>query len=262
MISLFVPFDFSPLSESAARQACLVQLGQPVRVTLLHICKEDKLAERLEELEEFTDELANELGADLSARVVCGDLFPSIEAASSGNEFQLMLAGTHGVKGIRQFLFGSDILHLVRHAKCPSFVLQEQSNVHTAFHRALLPAGAHAAYLKLVESLVPLFKANSTEVILYDILRPMESLSEVLVENRSKALAIFEAAGINCRIVEEESNTVSFGFAKQTLAYAKENKVDLIAILPQASEEFTYMADAEKERFLTNDSGIPIWCCS
>jgi nucleotide-binding universal stress UspA family protein len=236
-------------------------LGQPVRVTLLHICKEDKLAERLEELEEFTDELANELGADLSARVVCGDLFPSIEAASSGNEFQLMLVGTHGVKGIRQFLFGSDILHLVRHAKCPSLVLQEQSNVHTAFHRALLPAGAHAAYLKLVESLVPLFKANSTEVILYDILRPMESLSEVLVENRSKALAIFEAAGINCRIVEEESNTVSFGFAKQTLAYAKENKVDLIAIVPQASEEFTYMADAEKERFLTNDSGIPIWCC-
>jgi hypothetical protein len=115
--------------------------------------------------------------------------------------------------------------------------------------------------VKLAESLVPLFKANNTEVILYDILRPMESLSEVLVENRSKALALFEGAGINCRIVEEESNTVSFGFAKQTLAFANENKVDLIGIVPMASEEFTYMADSEKERFLTNDSGIPIWCC-
>jgi hypothetical protein len=60
--------------------------------------------------------------------------------------------------------------------------------------------------------------------------------------------------------VEEESNVVSFGFAKQTLSYATANAVDLIGIVPQASDEFTYMADAEKERFLINDAGIPVWC--
>lgn len=86
----------------------------------------------------------------------------------------------------------------------------------------------------------------------------MDTLSGALVANRSKEEVLFEAAGIKCLIVEEPSNTVSFGFAKQTLAYAQANNIDLIAIAPVASEEFTYMADAEKERFLTNNADIPI----
>jgi hypothetical protein len=48
----------------------------------------------------------------------------------------------------------------------------------------------------------------------------LDTLSGALVANRSKEQVLFEAAGIKCRIVEEPSNTVSFGFAKQTLAYA------------------------------------------
>jgi len=115
-------------------------------------------------------------------------------------------------------------------------------------------------YIRLAESLIPLLKSNQAEVVVYTIRRPMEELSDALVQNRKQALELLNSAGISCTLVEEESHVVSFGFAKQTLSYATENAVDLIGIVPHGSDEFTYMADAEKERFLTNDAGIPIWC--
>jgi nucleotide-binding universal stress UspA family protein len=260
MISAFVPYDFSTLSDVAARQACMLKMGQPVRLTLLHVCSEDDRNEQTVELDSIANKLSAEFGIEVLSQVVIGDVLPSIDLISSGSDFQLMPVGTHGVKGIRQFLFGSDILRLVRHAHCASLVVQETSRPKASLKKVLLPAGAHISYIRLAESLISLLKANESEVLVYTIRRPMEELSEALVQNRAKAVELFTGAGIPCRIVEEESNVVSFGFAKQTLSYATANAVDLIGIVPQASDEFTYMADAEKERFLINDAGIPVWC--
>lgn len=260
MISFFVPYDFSPISDIAVRQACILKMGQPVRLTLVHVCTEDRKESRLAELNSVANELVNEFGIEVFTHVVVGDVLPSIEQILSGSDFQLMLIGTHGVKGIRQFLFGSDILRLTRHANCASLVVQETSRPRAAFKKVLLPAGAHFSYIRLAESLINFLKFNQAEVVVYTIRRPMEELSDALMQNRKQALDLFNSAGISCTLVEEDSQVVSFGFAKQTLSYAIENAIDLIGIVPHASDEFTYMADAEKERFLTNDAGIPIWC--
>lgn len=260
MISVFIPHDFSALSDIAAHQACMLNLGQPLRLSLVHVCTENNRELRLSELNTIVKKLVVEYKIEVVPKIVIGDVLPSLDSISSGSNFQLMVVGTHGVKGIRQFLFGSDILHLVRQAGCASLVVQEATRPKAAIKKVLLPAGAHASYVHLAESLVPLLKSNGAEVLVYTVRRPMEDLSAVLIQNRDNAIALFNAAGISCTVVEEESNVVSFGFAKQTLAFATQNAVDIIGIIPQASDEFTYMADAEKERFLTNDAGISIWC--
>ena len=129
-----------------------------------------------------------------------------------------------------------------------------------AFRKILMPAGAHQSYLHLAESLLQLAQKSLAEVVLYDIRRPKEDLSEELLSNRKKAFEFFNRNEIHCRIVEEPSNTVSFGFAKQTLLFAEQNQFDLIAIVPAASGEYTSIAAAETERFLRNENGIAIWC--
>jgi hypothetical protein len=53
---------------------------------------------------------------------------------------------------------------------------------------------------------------------------------------------------------------VSFGFAKQTMHYAEENNVDLIAIMPNTSIDHSYFANADKERLLANSQGIAVLC--
>jgi len=44
------------------------------------------------------------------------------------------------------------------------------------------------------------------------------------------------------------------------LLFAEQNEFDLIAIVAASSDEYTSIAAAEKERFLSNETGIAIWC--
>ncbi|MDQ3100345.1 MAG: hypothetical protein M3R08_03085, partial [Bacteroidota bacterium] len=60
------------------------------------------------------------------------------------------------------------------------------------------------------------------------------------------------ASGVRVKEVNEPSNSPSVGFAGPTLEYAERIGAGCIAIMCHASKEYRYMADAEKERMLTN----------
>ena len=60
--------------------------------------------------------------------------------------------------------------------------------------------------------------------------------------------------------VEDDETSFSIGFAVQTIAYADRIGAGCIAIMSMASDEYRYIADAEKERMLTNEPGIPVLC--
>lgn len=66
--------------------------------------------------------------------------------------------------------------------------------------------------------------------------------------------------GIAVKTVEEPSTSFSVGFSWPTIDYAKRVGAGCIAIMSVASDEYRYIADAEKERLLTNEPGIPVLC--
>ena len=260
MNSILVPFDFTLATEKALHQTLEIARAHDSQLTFLHICSEKDMLQKQEQLNEVIEKHAKGTGISFKVWVRGGDVLEILEQELSNREFALAVLGTHGPKGLRQFFFGSDILDLVRNSKIPTLVVQEQTQPKTAFRKILMPAGAHHSYMHLAESLLPLAKKSLAEVVLYDIRRPMEDLSDELLSNRKKALDFFDRNQIHCRIVEEPSTTVSFGFAKQTLLFAEQNEFDLIAIVPAASDEYTSISEAEKERFLSNENGIAIWC--
>lgn len=102
--------------------------------------------------------------------------------------------------------------------------------------------------------------ALTNEYIVYTVLRPMESLSPEASGNKENACTFFRGIGVNFQTVEEEIKLVSFGFARQTLEFAHTKHLDLVAIMPHSSNQYRYMADAEKERMLTNEHGVAILC--
>ncbi|MFN5318326.1 MAG: universal stress protein [Bacteroidia bacterium] len=260
MNSILVPFDFTPATEKALQQALEIAQTHESRLTLLHICSEKDMLQKQEQLNEVIEKHGKGTGISFKVWVKGGDILEILEQELSNREFTLAVLGTHGPKGLRQFFFGSDILDLVRNSNIPTLVVQEQTQPKAAFRKILMPAGAHQSYLHLAESLLQLAQKSLAEVVLYDIRRPKEDLSDELLSNRKKALDFFDHHEIHCRIVEEPSTAVSFGFAKQTLLFAEQNEFDLIAIVPAASGEYTSIAAAEKERFLSNENGIAIWC--
>jgi nucleotide-binding universal stress UspA family protein len=171
-----------------------------------------------------------------------------------------MVIGTHGSQGIRQGLLGADILKLLKSNPCPSIVVQKTSEVVKQFNQILLPVGSHENYSSLVDAVTLIASSSQAEVIIYTIKRPNEEPSDILVQNTQLTIASFKERGILFKEVSEESNVVSFGFAKQTMHYAEENNVDLIAIMPNTSIDHSYFANADKERLLANSQGIAVLC--
>lgn len=256
---IIVPVDFTEASDTAVAQASLLNETLHVNLELLHIVHDEEHSKADFLLEKIAESLS-EKGIVAYPRVVIGDVIPAINETAKEGNFDLMVIGTHGARGIRQNLFGADILKLLKGNSCPSIVVQKTSHPVDHFDRILLPVGSHAEFKMLSLAVAKIAKASNATVVIYCINRPMEETSEDLNVNKQNAKQLFMDMGVKVEDVSEPSTVVSFGFAKQTLLYAENNNIDLIAIMAHASSEHSYFANADKEKMLMNEKGIAILC--
>jgi nucleotide-binding universal stress UspA family protein len=258
-LRILIPVDFTDASNMAVAQAALLNDVFEVKIELLHIETSDDLELQTAQLVTLENSLKTK-GIEAHSRISKGSVLQTINETAAKENFQLMVVGTHGAKGIRQNLFGADILRLLKGNSCPSIILQNKTTPVYHFNKILLPVGSHEDYHLLSEAVALIAQASNAEVIIYSIERPMEEMSEQLLINKKNTEALFKDKGIAFSEVNEPSNVVSFGFAKQTLLFAEQNEIDLIAIMTNSSVEHRYFANAEKERILVNDPGIAILC--
>ncbi|MBL7940933.1 MAG: universal stress protein [Flavobacteriales bacterium] len=254
--------DLTPTSDHAVRAAVLVAGRINVQITMLHVLmKQERTNEGKDQVLEAMRAQATK--ADGTGRVAFklleGDFMKRI-AEETANDHSLMVLGTHGPRGLRQKLFGADILKLVRHSSIPSLVVQDRTDTEQLFERIVLPVAAHSDIDRLLDLVCALGKAFASEVHLYQLMRPMEEPSEELLANRAKMLERLKRESLRYIEVNEPSTTFSIGFAEPTIRYAERIGAGCIAIMSRASDEYRYIADAEKERLLANDASIPVLC--
>lgn len=254
--------DLSPASDHALSAAHAIASHLGTKVTLLHVLN------RSERDADGRDQVARTMEAQVqrakaaqlvSPKLLDGDFMKRI-AEESGHGHSLMVLATHGAKGLRQNLFGADILKLVRHSATPSVVVQEGFSTARLLQRIVLPVAAHADIDRLLDMVVALAQSFAADVHVYQLIRPGESPSEELMANKRRMLDRLKAANVRHEDVSEPSTTFSIGFAEPTIRYAERVNAGAIAIMAHASDEYRYIADAEKERMLANDALIPVLC--
>ena len=80
-------------------------------------------------------------------------------------------------------------------------------------------------------------------------------------QNFEAAKKIFKAKGIRFSHVKEEVNNHSMGYARQTLNFATENGIGLIATPSEVVDNGFLMMKSDKEMLLTNNQGVPVLAC-
>ncbi len=258
-IEILVPFDFTEAAEKAITQASLLNKQFPVTINLLHAVQSNDLMEIELKLKDEVKKFS-ESGIQFNIVIERGSVLSTRNSVCKKIQSHLMIIGTHGSQGIRQGLLGADILKLLKSNPCPSIVVQKTSEVVKQFNQILLPVGSHENYSSLIDAVILIASSAQAEVIIYSIKRPNEDSSDILIQNTQLTIAKFKERGILYKEVSEDSNMFSYGFAKQTMRYAEENNVDLIAIMPNTSIDYSYFANADKEQLLTNPHGIAILC--
>ena len=172
----------------------------------------------------------------------------------------LMVCATHGLRGLKQSLFGAHILKLVRKVETPTLVVQKNSPDNNDFATIVMPVASHTGIDHLLDAVCLVAKHFGSTVHIYQLIRPGEEASVELMQNKERMTKRLASEGIPHKQVEEPSHSFSVGFSWPTIEYAKRVHAGCIAIMSVPSEEYRYIADAEKERFLTNESGIPVLC--
>jgi nucleotide-binding universal stress UspA family protein len=189
-----------------------------------------------------------------------GNIFEMIPYVASEHEFDLMVIGTHGIQGIKQLLFGANILKMVLKIPMPVLVVQENSPLMEDIHKIILPVSSHESFSEAVEIVILFAGMFSSEVELYSIHKPGLEWPEQMLVNIEKAVQQFENSNIKMVRVKEDQNVYSLGYAKQTLKYAHSAGADLICMIPFPSKEYYYFAESDKESLLLNEFQLPVLC--
>ena len=181
-------------------------------------------------------------------------------ASESANGYELVVAGTHGVQGLRQTMFGSDMLKMVRDSAVPTLVMQSFTARTPFTGRIVMPVAPHDNIKPLLEAVCLLAKAYGSEVDVYQILKEGEHSSNTLLKNKQQMLQHLDKEGVKHREVNEPVAKFYEGYAERTIYHAHTIGAGCIAIMAKSSGEHKKIADDEKQEILVNKYGIPVLC--
>jgi len=260
MSDILCATDLTQAADIALHFALRIADRASSTVTLLHVVKDGEATgpEGMAHKGRLDDHVKRMNGSERVRKLLLEGRFLDRIPEESARGHALTVLGTHGPRGIRQNLFGADILKLVRNLAGPSLIVQEHTQTDNTFDRIVLPVAAHSDISPLLDAVCMLARLHASEVHIYQLVRVNEQPSEQLLRNKLRMIERLNAEHVRHVEVSEPSSVFSVGFAEPTIRYA--NKVDAgcIAIMAHASDELRYLADAEKERMLTNEPGIPV----
>lgn len=124
-----IPFDFTPVSESAMRLGLDLAIANKGSVMLLHVAK--KHSEKRDVKKQFKQVIADLSESDANlvvTRVLVGDIFEDITKAAEIVDAALIVMGTHGARGFQK-IFGSNAVKMISHSSTPLMITQGKKTV-------------------------------------------------------------------------------------------------------------------------------------
>jgi len=268
MKKLLVPTDFSPAADNAFELACQISAVGNQDIELLHIkggSTEKLLKEKnktFDQLEEYLAELCksavNQHAVSVKYRIVEGSILTTIPEIASEAEVALVVIGTHGTRGIRQKLFGADVLKIAERSAAPVLTVPDVVHAGSGIRRIIFPYGGHKSFENKVNSVAMLASHFNADVHFYSVKRAAAEIGKDIRKNISRAEDYFTREGISHERVEEEMTEYSVGFANQTIKYAEKSGANMIAVMAGDKGNLSFISSVDRENLINNDKGISI----
>lgn len=269
MKHILVATDFSQAAENALNQAATIAQKAGIGVVLFHVNNshteklmaaagehQDHLASYMESL---CEGITEKFGIACKPLVYEGSIFSEIPNEAADPDCVMLVMGTHGSQGIRQKLFGADLLKISRKSPVPVLAMPGAALKNSdTLQRILFPFGGHEKIDSKIDAVAFLAEILGSEVIFYSIDRFANKVSDTMRKQVEKAISVFDEKNIRHTTVRDEMTSFSVGFANQTLAYAKANGIHLIAVMSTKSDNLSFITEVDREALINNDAGISI----
>lgn len=254
---ILVPIDFTPVSTTAVNHAMAVGRAFNSEIHLLHIvAKKSEFSEARERLHAFQKEHLQSFSGTVKNTVRIGNLFDDIDDVSVEMDANLVIMGTHGLKGM-QFITGGRALRIVRECSAPFIITQSRPIRETGYDDIVVPLDLHQdtkQKLAIVAEMATYFKGR------VHIISPAETdefLQNQLRRNVEFASEYFQERSIEftTKISEHDSGA----FVKDVVRYAASIEADLISIMNFHEKSLMgILGQTYEQQIITNEAEIPV----
>ncbi len=243
---ILVPVDFSGTGEKVLEEVVLMSKRTESTITLLTVLEgplsnagPDLFGLSINHKVKYDDAIMDWVKQHLEAfkkkLIACGankvdyiiekgSPYKKILAIANKIKADIIVMGTHGVSGVREFVMGSNTFRVVSEATCPVLSIQKHTK-QAGFKEILLPFHDKAHSREKVDYAIGVAKLYGASVhilgISYD--KNPSAVKKIQLES-DQIVRIIEKNGVECT---EEVVKGSY-MAKLILDHAKEKKVDLI----------------------------------
>ena len=254
---ILVPVDFTPVSTNAVNHALAVGKALNSELHLLHIvAKKKSFGEARQRLEAFAQEQLSSFEGVVKTTVRIGNLFDDIDDVSVEMDANLVIMGTHGLKGM-QFITGGRALKIVRECSVPVIITQSRPIRETGYDDIVVPLDLHQdtkQKLAIVAEMATYFKGR------VHIISPAETdefLGNQLRRNVEFASDYFEERGV--QYTTKISKHDSGAFVKDVIRYAASIEADLISIMNFHEKSLMgILGTSYEQQIITNEAEIPV----
>lgn len=263
MKNIAVLVDFTEESGMAIKQAADMANETNGELFGIHIVEaENQIAEAENKLNNFL-QIHTTNDVVIHTIVAAGNLNTATQECLKKIDASMVVVCTHGIKGIKQHLFGAHILKLVQGIHYPCMVVQKQFKTDLInTKKIMLPIGPHPDYSIKIKQTASLAKMLNASIVIYEINRPGSDFENLLATNTQLAKEYFSAHNIPFASVLDELQVLSVGYSRQTVEYASNNGISIISLMANVSKNDVLFGMGDKENFLVNERGIAVFTCN
>ncbi|MBN1416188.1 MAG: universal stress protein [Bacteroidales bacterium] len=270
--SILIPTDFSDLSESALRVGIAIARRQNSSITLLHVVDmftylepaelflpdfrstPDLVLTMKDRLEELSSKIQKDTGIPITGIVLDGQPADRICRYAYEENVNLIVMGTHGTSGLREFFIGSEAFRVVKNTTCPVLTIPGNWKK-TEFEKVLFPIRITTGAIDKYFYSRPIIEKNNSELILL-------GLTEKKRPGDLKKLTILmDELKIRLHNDNVEFHTVLSAcedFPEKVIEVAKDYKTDLIVLTANLDYNFKAYFVGPYSQQIINHSRLPV----
>jgi nucleotide-binding universal stress UspA family protein len=257
---IVVPWDFTPVASYALAHAVKISRMVGNEISLLHIVpngiSQKALAEARAHLQRVAEEYSKKYTIALAWQISKGSIFHAIAEFANEREANLVIMGTHGMKGMQK-ITGSWALKVMVKSKTPFIVVQEPPADQERYHNIVFPVDFRSENKEKMKMAIFMGKYFDSKIHMLVAGTTDSALAKKTKVNLNFAVKYL----IQNNIEYEIHNIPKKDFAQQTLDFAVETKADLILIVTTKNITIAdYAFGASEQYIIANSAKIPVIC--
>lgn len=263
--NILVPTDFSTEAECAIVHACTIAAKTGDEVKLLHVLNKESLAELRKnkqdigslqrKLDSQCTYYAEKFSVKTSSILQEGSIFDVIGEVGEKEKSQLIVMGTHGVKGM-QHITGAFALKVIDGATVPVVVVQRRMPTRAGYLKIVSPIDFSIETKQKTLQTMSVAKMFDAEVHLYTQAGNDDDVANRVKLNTQFVKRHLEEQDISVTVAHQPK---SADFSKDFIAYAKEIDADLIVILTTVEKGIKdIVLGTDEQKVINNTEEIPV----